>query len=152
MTQSKIKENRHQSVRARKYYDDYRVQLRAKMMKMRTREEMVCIPFCLSSSAKGNLCLEPVSLSINLTSIWIQNPNLRPICSQDLCLMVIHCPAVDSRLLCLHGPPPKMQPQVARPPSHALQYSCSKGLRAHCRQQKLRHACVMQHMQRITML
>ncbi|XP_036012658.1 centrosomal protein of 95 kDa isoform X2 [Mus musculus] len=41
LTQSKIKENRHQSVRARKYYDDYRVQLRAKMMKMRTREEMI---------------------------------------------------------------------------------------------------------------
>lgn len=45
LTQSKIKENRHQSVRARKYYDDYRVQLRAKMMKMRTREEMVYVPF-----------------------------------------------------------------------------------------------------------
>ncbi|XP_031208075.1 centrosomal protein of 95 kDa isoform X2 [Mastomys coucha] len=41
LTQSKIKENRHQSVRARKYYDDYRVQLRAKMMKMRTREETI---------------------------------------------------------------------------------------------------------------
>lgn len=41
MTQSKIKENRQQIVRARKYYDDYRVQLRAKMMRMRTREEMV---------------------------------------------------------------------------------------------------------------
>ncbi|GAB1296985.1 Centrosomal protein of 95 kDa [Apodemus speciosus] len=41
LTNSKIKENRHQSVRARKYYDDYRVQLRAKMMKMRTREEMI---------------------------------------------------------------------------------------------------------------
>lgn len=41
LAQSKIKENRHQSVRARKYYDDYRVQLRAKMMKMRTREEMI---------------------------------------------------------------------------------------------------------------
>lgn len=41
MTQSKITENRQQIVRARKYYDDYRVQLRAKMMRMRTREEMV---------------------------------------------------------------------------------------------------------------
>ncbi|XP_006886466.1 PREDICTED: centrosomal protein of 95 kDa [Elephantulus edwardii] len=41
LTQSKIKENRQQIVRARKYYDDYRIQLRAKMMKMRTREEMV---------------------------------------------------------------------------------------------------------------
>ncbi|XP_038183649.1 centrosomal protein of 95 kDa isoform X3 [Arvicola amphibius] len=41
LTQSKIKENRQQIVRARKYYDDYRVQLHAKMMKMRTREEMI---------------------------------------------------------------------------------------------------------------
>lgn len=49
LTQSKIKENHQQTVRARKYYDDYRVQLRAKMMRMRTREEMVCTPFRLSS-------------------------------------------------------------------------------------------------------
>ncbi|XP_029783329.1 centrosomal protein of 95 kDa isoform X2 [Suricata suricatta] len=41
LTQSKINENRQQIVRARKYYDDYRVQLRAKMMRMRTREEMI---------------------------------------------------------------------------------------------------------------
>uniref|UniRef100_A0A5F7ZKL5 Centrosomal protein 95 n=1 Tax=Macaca mulatta TaxID=9544 RepID=A0A5F7ZKL5_MACMU len=41
LTQSKIKENRQQIVRARKYYDDYRVQLHAKMMRMRTREEMI---------------------------------------------------------------------------------------------------------------
>uniref|UniRef100_A0A2I3T823 Centrosomal protein 95 n=1 Tax=Pan troglodytes TaxID=9598 RepID=A0A2I3T823_PANTR len=41
LTQSKIKENRQQIVRARKYYDDYRVQLCAKMMRMRTREEMI---------------------------------------------------------------------------------------------------------------
>ncbi|XP_051014874.1 centrosomal protein of 95 kDa [Acomys russatus] len=41
LTQSKVKENRQQTVRARKYYDDYRVQLRAKMMRMRTREEMI---------------------------------------------------------------------------------------------------------------
>ncbi|XP_036124168.1 centrosomal protein of 95 kDa isoform X7 [Molossus molossus] len=41
LTQSKIRENRQQIVRARKYYDDYRVQLRAKMMRMRTREEMI---------------------------------------------------------------------------------------------------------------
>ncbi|ELW67487.1 Centrosomal protein of 95 kDa [Tupaia chinensis] len=41
LTQSKIKENRQQIARARKYYDDYRVQLRAKMMRMRTREEMI---------------------------------------------------------------------------------------------------------------
>ncbi|XP_033039834.1 centrosomal protein of 95 kDa isoform X3 [Trachypithecus francoisi] len=41
VTQSKIKENRQQIVRARKYYDDYRVQLHAKMMRMRTREEMI---------------------------------------------------------------------------------------------------------------
>nr|XP_015090687.1 centrosomal protein of 95 kDa isoform X2 [Vicugna pacos] len=41
LTQSKIKENRQQIVRARKYYDDYRVQLRSKMMRMRTREEMI---------------------------------------------------------------------------------------------------------------
>lgn len=47
LTQSKITENRQQIVRARKYYDDYRVQLRAKMMRMRTREEMVNTGFCL---------------------------------------------------------------------------------------------------------
>ncbi|XP_055431475.1 centrosomal protein of 95 kDa isoform X3 [Bubalus kerabau] len=41
LTQSKIKENRQQIVRARKYYDDYRVQLRSKMMRMRSREEMI---------------------------------------------------------------------------------------------------------------
>ncbi|XP_057572313.1 centrosomal protein of 95 kDa isoform X2 [Hippopotamus amphibius kiboko] len=41
LTQSKIKENRQQIVHARKYYDDYRVQLRSKMMRMRTREEMI---------------------------------------------------------------------------------------------------------------
>ncbi|XP_004870293.1 centrosomal protein of 95 kDa isoform X2 [Heterocephalus glaber] len=41
LTQSKLKENHQQIVRARKYYDDYRVQLRAKMMRMRTREEMI---------------------------------------------------------------------------------------------------------------
>nr|XP_017827961.1 centrosomal protein of 95 kDa isoform X2 [Callithrix jacchus] len=41
LTQSKIKENRQAIVRARKYYDDYRVQLHAKMMRMRTREEMI---------------------------------------------------------------------------------------------------------------
>ncbi|KAG8505099.1 Centrosomal protein of 95 kDa, partial [Galemys pyrenaicus] len=41
LTQSKIKENRQQIIRARKYYDEYRVQLRAKMMRMRTREEMI---------------------------------------------------------------------------------------------------------------
>ncbi|XP_064439549.1 centrosomal protein of 95 kDa isoform X2 [Mirounga angustirostris] len=41
LTQSKITENRQQIVRARKYYDDYRVQLCAKMMRMRTREEMI---------------------------------------------------------------------------------------------------------------
>ncbi|XP_024616296.1 centrosomal protein of 95 kDa isoform X2 [Neophocaena asiaeorientalis asiaeorientalis] len=41
LTQSKIKENRQQTVRARKYYDDYRVQLHSKMMRMRTREEMI---------------------------------------------------------------------------------------------------------------
>ncbi|XP_066242527.1 centrosomal protein of 95 kDa isoform X3 [Saccopteryx leptura] len=41
LTQSRIKENRQQTVRAQKYYDDYRVQLRAKMMRIRTREEMI---------------------------------------------------------------------------------------------------------------
>ncbi|XP_032471906.1 centrosomal protein of 95 kDa isoform X2 [Phocoena sinus] len=41
LTQSKIKENRQQTVRARKYYDDYKVQLHSKMMRMRTREEMI---------------------------------------------------------------------------------------------------------------
>lgn len=53
LTQSKIKETRQQIVRARKYYDDYRVQLRAKMMRMRTREEMVSMAF-LANPVKVN--------------------------------------------------------------------------------------------------
>uniref|UniRef100_A0A8B9D4U7 Centrosomal protein 95 n=1 Tax=Anser cygnoides TaxID=8845 RepID=A0A8B9D4U7_ANSCY len=36
-----VKEKRQQIVRARKYYEDYRVQLRAKMMRARTREERI---------------------------------------------------------------------------------------------------------------
>uniref|UniRef100_A0A669PPL9 Centrosomal protein 95 n=1 Tax=Phasianus colchicus TaxID=9054 RepID=A0A669PPL9_PHACC len=40
-TQSKVREKRQQVVRARKYYEDYRVQLRAKMMRARTREERI---------------------------------------------------------------------------------------------------------------
>lgn len=80
LTQSKIKENHQQTVRARKYYDDYRVQLRAKMMRMRTREEMVCTPFHLSSSAKVNLCYvsRPVCLQLLPqfgSKIQIQVPN-----------------------------------------------------------------------------
>ncbi|XP_068511144.1 centrosomal protein of 95 kDa isoform X2 [Anas acuta] len=39
--QNKVKEKRQQIVRARKYYEDYRVQLRAKMMRARTREERI---------------------------------------------------------------------------------------------------------------
>lgn len=42
-----MKEKRQQIVRARKYYEDYRVQLRAKMMRARTREERVSTR-CLS--------------------------------------------------------------------------------------------------------
>ncbi|XP_008051441.1 centrosomal protein of 95 kDa, partial [Carlito syrichta] len=41
LMQSKVKENRQQVARAQKYYDDYRVQLRARMLRMRTREEMI---------------------------------------------------------------------------------------------------------------
>ncbi|NXJ07439.1 CEP95 protein, partial [Odontophorus gujanensis] len=40
-TQNKLREKRQQAVRARKYYEDYRVQLRAKMMRARTREERI---------------------------------------------------------------------------------------------------------------
>ncbi|XP_068769855.1 centrosomal protein of 95 kDa isoform X3 [Struthio camelus] len=39
--QNKVREKRQQIARARKYYDDYRVQLRAKMMRARTREERI---------------------------------------------------------------------------------------------------------------
>ncbi|XP_010180997.1 PREDICTED: centrosomal protein of 95 kDa [Mesitornis unicolor] len=39
--QSKLREKRQQIARARKYYEDYRVQLRAKMMRARTREERI---------------------------------------------------------------------------------------------------------------
>lgn len=57
LTQSKIKENRQQIVRARKYYDDYRVQLRAKMMRMRTREEMVSMAFLANAVKKVSFVL-----------------------------------------------------------------------------------------------
>ncbi|XP_061471527.1 centrosomal protein of 95 kDa isoform X2 [Rhineura floridana] len=40
-TQNKMRERRQQIVRAKKYYQDYRVQLRAKMMRARTREEQI---------------------------------------------------------------------------------------------------------------
>ncbi|XP_074870653.1 centrosomal protein of 95 kDa isoform X2 [Carettochelys insculpta] len=39
--QSKMREKRQQIARAKKYYEDYRVQLRAKMMRARTREERI---------------------------------------------------------------------------------------------------------------
>ncbi|KAM6118705.1 centrosomal protein of 95 kDa [Phoenicopterus ruber ruber] len=39
--QNKMREKRQQVARARKYYEDYRVQLRAKMMRARTREERI---------------------------------------------------------------------------------------------------------------
>ncbi|NXP77341.1 CEP95 protein, partial [Ramphastos sulfuratus] len=39
--QNKLREKRQQAARARKYYEDYRVQLRAKMMRARTREERI---------------------------------------------------------------------------------------------------------------
>ncbi|XP_026534543.1 centrosomal protein of 95 kDa [Notechis scutatus] len=40
-TQNKMREGRQQVARAKKYYQDYRVQLRAKMMRTRTREERI---------------------------------------------------------------------------------------------------------------
>ncbi|KAH0629296.1 hypothetical protein JD844_011250, partial [Phrynosoma platyrhinos] len=40
-TQNKVRERRQQIARAKKYYQDYRVQLRAKMMRARTREERI---------------------------------------------------------------------------------------------------------------
>ncbi|EMP40179.1 Centrosomal protein of 95 kDa [Chelonia mydas] len=39
--QNKMREKRQQIARAKKYYEDYRVQLRAKMMRARTREERI---------------------------------------------------------------------------------------------------------------
>ncbi|NXL92964.1 CEP95 protein, partial [Alectura lathami] len=39
--QNKVREKRQQVIRAKKYYEDYRVQLRAKMMRARTREERI---------------------------------------------------------------------------------------------------------------
>ncbi|KFP44611.1 Centrosomal protein of 95 kDa, partial [Chlamydotis macqueenii] len=39
--QNKVREKRQQIVRARKYYEDYRLQLCAKMMRARTREERI---------------------------------------------------------------------------------------------------------------
>ncbi|NXS58160.1 CEP95 protein, partial [Brachypteracias leptosomus] len=39
--QNKLREQRQQVARARKYYEDYRAQLRAKMMRARTREERI---------------------------------------------------------------------------------------------------------------
>ncbi|XP_075297208.1 centrosomal protein of 95 kDa [Opisthocomus hoazin] len=39
--QNRVREKRQQIARARKYYEDYRVQLRAKMMRARTREERI---------------------------------------------------------------------------------------------------------------
>ncbi|NWX71246.1 CEP95 protein, partial [Alca torda] len=39
--QNKVREKRQQIARARKYYEDYRVQLHAKMMRARTREERI---------------------------------------------------------------------------------------------------------------
>ncbi|NWX40262.1 CEP95 protein, partial [Steatornis caripensis] len=39
--QNKVREKRQQVARARKYYEDYRVQLRARMMRARTREERI---------------------------------------------------------------------------------------------------------------
>ncbi|XP_007482851.2 centrosomal protein of 95 kDa isoform X1 [Monodelphis domestica] len=39
--QMKIKERRQQIIRAKKYYEDYRIQLLAKMMRARTREEAI---------------------------------------------------------------------------------------------------------------
>ncbi|XP_075034105.1 centrosomal protein of 95 kDa isoform X2 [Mixophyes fleayi] len=38
---NKMKENRQQVVRAKRYYEDYHVQLRAKLMRARTREERI---------------------------------------------------------------------------------------------------------------
>ncbi|KAM8945726.1 centrosomal protein of 95 kDa [Pelodytes ibericus] len=40
-SQNKMRENRQQVARAKRYYDDYHVQLRAKMMRARTREERI---------------------------------------------------------------------------------------------------------------
>lgn len=39
----KIKERRQQSARVRRYYRDYQLQMRARMLKKRTREEKVSI-------------------------------------------------------------------------------------------------------------
>lgn len=43
VTKNQLHEKRMQSARSRKYYDDYQVRLRSKMLKRGTREEMVNI-------------------------------------------------------------------------------------------------------------
>lgn len=59
--QNKVTERRQQAARARKYYEDYRVQLRAKLLRARTREERVsadtralqgCNPACQDPRAE----------------------------------------------------------------------------------------------------
>ncbi len=39
---SKVRDQRQQSARSRRYYDDYQVRMRSKMLKKRTKEELVC--------------------------------------------------------------------------------------------------------------
>ena len=38
---AKLRERRQQSARARRYYDEYTLQMRSKMLKKRTKEELV---------------------------------------------------------------------------------------------------------------
>lgn len=72
LTQSKIKESRQQIVRARKYYDDYRVQLRAKMMRMKTREEMVSMASLANPVKKVNfVCYLSGPPSLFLTLVLV---------------------------------------------------------------------------------
>ena len=40
-SRNRAHEKRFQSARSRKYYDEYQVRMRAKMLKRRTKEEMV---------------------------------------------------------------------------------------------------------------
>ena len=41
MTNNKVQEKRSQAARARRYYNEYQVRTRAKMLKRRSKEEMV---------------------------------------------------------------------------------------------------------------
>lgn len=53
-TQNRLREQRQQVARAKKYHSDYHVQHRARLMRARTKEERVgCDDLCSSSGIKA---------------------------------------------------------------------------------------------------